>query len=65
MDEPISQPPEKEEDKLLTFMGILRLDKLECLEKVYICMCFIVCVMLSIYIHICWRTRWRKREIQT
>ena len=45
--------------------GILRLENLECLKKVCICLCFLVCVMLRIYLHICWRTRWWMRYIQT
>ena len=33
-------------------LGILRLDKLECLEKVCIYLYFIVCVMKWIYLYI-------------
>ena len=47
----------------LLLMGILVLENLACSEKVCICMCFIVCVVLRIYLQICKSTRWRKREI--
>ena len=65
MDEPILHLPEKEEGELLTIMGILRLENLACLENLCICLCFIVCVILRIDLHICWRNRWCKREIRT
>ena len=49
----------------LLFLGILRLENLACLEKVCIYVCFIVCVMLRIYLQMCPSNRWRKREIWT
>ena len=59
--EAISHSTKKEQDELLTIVGD---PEVACLENVCICLCFIVCVMQSIYPHICWRTRCCKREIR-
>ena len=63
MDEPISNLPENNMVDFLLSMGILMLNNLECLKEVCIPLCFIVCVLLSRYQQICWRDRFRKRDI--
>ena len=65
MDGPISHLPKKNKVNCWLFMGILRLDNLACLLKLFICICFIVCVVIRIDIHIWQKTRWWKRDIRT
>ena len=65
MDEQLSNYPKKELGGFLLLMVILRLYNLACLEEVCICICFIVCVVLRLYLRMCQRNRCRKREIRT
>ena len=65
MDEPLSNYHEKEKVGFLLLVGILRLEKLACLEEELICLYFIVFVILIIFQQISWRNRCRKREIRT
>ena len=65
MEESISYLPEKEEGVLLNINGDPEVGEPCMFVKVCICLYFIVCVMILIYLQICWRTRWRKREIRT
>ena len=65
MEEPISHLPEKEQAELLTINGDPEVGK-PCIfvNGIYLYV-FIICVMLRIYLQICQRIRWRKREIRT
>ena len=65
MDEPLSSSTKKNKVDFLLLVVIISLENLVCLEEVYIILCFIVCVMLSVCQRICWRNSCRKREIQT
>ena len=41
------------------------LDNFACLERLCIFLFLVVCVMILIYLHICWSNRCYKREIRT
>ena len=63
MEDSISHLSEKEEDVLLNINGDPEVGEKK--FKVCICLYFIICVMIPIYLHLCPSTRWRKREIRT
>ena len=65
MEERISHLPKKEQGRLLTINGDPEFGGPCMFVKGMSLSVFIVCVMLSIYLQICRRTRWRKRDIRT
>ena len=50
MDEAISNSPKKNKVDFSLLLEILRLENLACFEKVFICLYFVVCFMLRIYL---------------
>ena len=65
MDEAISHSPKKEQGGFLTIVGYPEVGEPCMFVKVFICICFIVFVMLRVYLQIYWSNRCRKRYIQT
>ena len=65
MDEPLSHSPEKEQGYLLNIVGYPDVGEPCMLVKGVIFLSFTVFVIKWIYLQICWRTRFCKRDIRT
>ena len=64
MEEPISHLPKKEQGGLLAIVGYPEVGEPFIFGKGIHLYVLYFCVMIRIYIQICWRTRCRKREIR-
>ena len=65
MDDAISNYPKKEKGGLLTIVGDSEVGEPCMFGKVMYFSVYYFCVILRTYIEICWRTKFRKREIRT
>ena len=65
MDEPLSNSPEKGQGEFCIIDGNPEVEEPCMFGRGVYFMCFSFCVMLRIYLRICWKNRCQKREIQT